>query len=399
MQTWLDRLIQATRELESPERFFWWSGAAAISAILRRNVWLDKFAYLLYPNIYVIVVSARSGLRKGLPIGICSSFVESLQCTRVIAGQNSIQGVIKELSLQRTLENGTVLTTAQALLSAPEFNDFLLHDDSALTTLTNIYDTHAHPKEWTKRLRGSEPEVLKEPCLTLLGAANEVLFNDMVQMKDIEGGFVARTFIIHESRRRSINSLMYRPDSTLDKCQFVEELRPLINLKGAFLMGDKVRNYYNEWYHKIAKLEYDDKTGAIERIGDSVLKLAMIVSASRAPDLVIGLSDMETAIERTEEAFSGIKQVTIGSGKSEIAPQLGIVLKALLAAPGNKLERQAFLRKIWPNVDVMPFDRIMETLGETAGSGAVRIYRDEKHKIIYELKQDVVEQYKQFKGE
>ena len=93
-----------------------------------------------------------------------------------------------------------------------EFESFITEDPRALTYLTALHNTHEHEDSWKKRLKGSPLEELKSPCLTLLVASNEALFESMVKQKDIEGGFIARTFIVHESKRKLINDLMYTED-------------------------------------------------------------------------------------------------------------------------------------------------------------------------------------------
>src|SRR5271165_7052097 len=107
---WLDILLESTKEAEAPERYFWWSGLCAISAVVKKKVFLQRGAfYKLYPNIYVALVSSRSGLRKGIPIMIVKSLVTELDSVRVISGCNSIQGLIKELSMQQTFKTGAVV--------------------------------------------------------------------------------------------------------------------------------------------------------------------------------------------------------------------------------------------------------------------------------------------------
>src|SRR5487761_172602 len=206
LSIWLDTLIESTKEAEAPTRYFWWSGICAISAVLRKKVFLQRGPfYKLYPHIYVALVSARSGLRKGIPILITKNLVQELDSVRVISGCNSIQGLIKELSQQQTFKSGVVINEAQGLMISDEFESFITEDQRALTYLTALHNTHEHEDSWKKRLRNSPLEDLKSPCLTLLVASNEALFESMVKQKDIEGGFIARIFIVHESKRRKVN--------------------------------------------------------------------------------------------------------------------------------------------------------------------------------------------------
>lgn len=399
MQSWLDVLTQSTRELEPPERFFWWSGVAAISAILRKNVWINRFSYTLYPNVYVLLVSAKSGLRKGLPVDYAKSIVDKLECTRVIAGRNSVQGVVKELSEQRTLENGRILTDAQAFLCAPELGSFMVRDQDALTILTDLYNTHEHAKSWKNTLKNSPVEALKSPCITLLGASNVPLFDDLVKGKDMEGGFIARTFVIYEKERRSINSLMFRPEFLVPKEELSDCLKRLLTVTGEFKIPEVVKHQYNDWYKYLAGNSYDDRTGTLERLGDQVLKLSMIISMAKSNELVIDEESMAEAIAKCEEFFTGTKLVSMGQGTSEIAPAVTRVLRCLLAAEDNTMERQKIMRKIWPDVDSVNFDRVMDTIGEISGTWAVHMYRGKDRKIYYKLNESVAAAYKNFKGE
>src|SRR5208337_3505809 len=210
MSDWLETLLESTKEAEAPERYFWWAGLCAISAVIGKKVFLQRGPfYRLYPNIYVALVSARSGLRKGIPIMIAKKMVQDLDSVRVISGCNSIQGLIKELSMQQTFKSGAVVNQAQGLMISDEFESFITEDPRALTYLTALHNTHEHEESWKKRLKGSPLEELKSPCLSLLVASNEALFESMVKQKDIEGGFIARTFVVHESKRKKINSLIY----------------------------------------------------------------------------------------------------------------------------------------------------------------------------------------------
>src|SRR6516164_1362310 len=163
--SWLDLLVQSTEESEAPERYFWWSGLAAISAIARKNVYLNRHYYKLYPNIYVALVSSRSGAKKGIPISICKAILEECEICRIISGCNSIQGLTQDLSQQKTYPNGLVITEAQGIMISDEFEAFLTEDPRALTYLTALHNTHEHEKSWQKRLKGSPLEELRSPCL------------------------------------------------------------------------------------------------------------------------------------------------------------------------------------------------------------------------------------------
>lgn len=394
--SWLDELTQSTRELESPERFWYWAGVAAISAVIKRNGWLNRFSYNLYPNVYVILVSARSGLRKGVPVDYAKSIVEKVGNVRVISGATSVEGIIKELSQQRTLGNGMVISEAQALLCAPELKAYFVESDKALDILTDLHGTHEHEDEYKKLLKNSPVESLKKPYITLLGASNEVFFDEVIQKKDIEGGFIARSFIIYESKRRRFNSLTEAPEFIVSKAELARHLIDIANIPpGEFTWGVLAKKHYNTWYHKVAESSErtDDRTGTLERIGDQCLKLAMIVSLSHRLTKEITVDDIEESIIKCEEFYAGTNKVSMGKGASELAGATARVLKFLLAAEENQIERVKFLRLIWPDVDYVTFDRVIDNLGDVAGQGVVKIVRCSDKRLYYKLKPEVIDKY------
>ena len=392
-KSWLEYLTESTKSLEPPERFFYWSGLATIASIVKKNVFINRFSYNLYPNIYVILVSAKSGLRKGVPISYARSFVEKLGATRVISGQNSIPAMLQELSQQTTNGNGKVYSNAQALLLAPELDSFLIKDESSLTTLTDLYDTHAYETSWKKNLKSGKIE-LKEPCITLLGASNEVLLEDFVRVKDVEGGFLARTFIVHESKRQTNNSLMWEPVGLTKREELIKPLERLNNLAGVFDIPDPVKHIYNDWYIKISEADHDDRTGTMERIGDSVLKVAMLISLSRSNSLVIEQEDLELSIEKCEETLIGTKKITLGQGKSEVSPLIAQVTKILVDSPNQEILRAKLLTKL--NCETLQLDRVIDTLEQR---DAIELYRKQGQKgVFYHMKPAVYQEYLRFKN-
>jgi hypothetical protein len=394
-QSWINLLVNSTIELEPPASFWWWSGIGIISAIVKKNVWIDRYSYILYPNVYIILVSARSGLRKGIPISYANSIVEKVGTTRIIAGRNSVQGVVKSLSEQFTTTSG-VKNDAQAFLCAAELDSFMVKDDQGLSILTDLYNTHEYPELWKNTLKGSPVEALKQPCITLLAASNERLFENVIQDKDIEGGFIARSMIVHEKKRRSRNSLMFKPEHLLSKTELAERLFYLRDVKGQMNLSPEVRIKYDKWYNE--QEENEDRTGSMERIGDHILKVAMLISLSKGPELMIQGQDLDEAIEKCISAQSGTRKISMTQGPSEIALFEGLVLKALLTNEDGEMERTKMLSKLHGKVDSMMLDRVMDDLGDIRGRGHVQIYRRSDRKIYYKLKEEVMNEYRQLKG-
>jgi len=150
--TFIEEFLETYSDAESPTSFFYWSALASISAVVRKNVYINKRIYKLYPNLYIMFV-AKSGLRKGYPIKQAQKIVEATEVVKVISGRNSIQSIIQELSRQWTLETGKVQKDAQALIVNDELDALLIGDPAAQTILTTLYDSFYHTKSWTNTLK------------------------------------------------------------------------------------------------------------------------------------------------------------------------------------------------------------------------------------------------------
>lgn len=398
MTSFIENVLHYTKDSESPRKYYYWSALAAMAAVLKSNVYLDKFYYKLYPNIYVLLVG-RSGLRKGPPVNLAKQMVTAIDNTRIFAGRVSIEGVISNLAKATTSQNGgPPRTDASAVLFASEFASFIISNNDALTILTDLYDGHYNP-EWSYTLRNSPVEKLKAPCLTLLGASNEVHIKDSIPDNAIGGGFIARTFIIYADKKSGINALTQKPEDTIPLDVLVQQLKDISRCKGGFTWSPGGRELYEHWYQKFSEGEtsQDDQTGTMERIHDHILKTAMLISLSRKLDMRLELPDIEEAIRACQDFVPGAKRVTLGSnGKSVSAPGTAVLLRELLVIPDHRISRTHALQKHWAHFDSFELDRIAESLFAQKAI-EIRPQRDEQGKtdVFYILNPKVLERFQQ----
>lgn len=391
---WLDLLIAGTTESEAPERWFWWSGISALAATVKKNVYLDRHYYRLYPNVYVALISAQPGQRKGIPISICKGILEATDQVRVISGCNSIQGLIHDLSMQKTFESGLVTSDAQAILVSDEFSTFLTEDARSLKDLIALYNPWEHEKNWVKTLKGTGVETLKQPCLNMLVASNQTLFDQAVKASDRDGGFISRTFIVYEREDRLYNSLVTAPKHKLDKEGLAEGLKRIATIKGEFKFTEAGGKYYDEWYQKFRRMSagLEDSTGTLGRFGDAILKVAMLMSLAKTDNLLITEQLLNDAILKCESCLPAVKITGLTGNIGEISEGIAKVMRLLLEAPDQTMGRHRLLQKLnLKGVDSIVLDRVIESL--TQAGALERPTRDEKNRLHYKLKKEVYDQY------
>lgn len=385
--SWIDELLDATKETEVPPVFFKWAGYAVISAVLRRSVWVDRGGfYHLYPNFFCLIV-AESGLIKSFPVNVAAKIVKKCKITRVLAHMNSIQGVVSRLKNAYTIEGITEpITDARGAVFSEEFSNFVIDDPQAFTILTQLYDAH-YNEEFIKSLKHEEDEILKEPCLTLIGATNPTHFRDKIKDKDISGGFIARTFIVYEDQPGPKNPLLEIPEVPFSIDKLVEYPRALSKVSGPMEVTKDAKEAFRSWYmDNFDPKVYEDRTGMINRIKDHVFKMAMIIAMARSLERKILGPDIEDAIDLVFACYANTRRVLAGAGRSLDSPATATILSDLLQHPEG-CTRIWLLNKHQGDITVFDLDRVLETMTQAEAITTERTgVWGGKRDVLYKLK-------------
>jgi hypothetical protein len=387
---WLDDVLNQHKELEAPLSFWYWGALASISAVMKDEVWLDRQLYKLYPNVYVML-HADSGLKKGPPISMAKQLVKAINNTRIIGGRSSIQGILKKMGTAYTMPGGYVMNKAVAFICSSELSSSIVEDKIATTILTDLFDRHYNAGDWESLLK-METFELKDPTITMFTATNAALGDDFFQRKDVQGGYFARTFIIHETKMNKINSLVAPLVNKPDYTKLTPYLKELVKLKGPFkpLASETQDDYYNiprvsedrevyyseagahyeDWYQTFTKdrivSEIKDETGTLNRFGDSVLKVAMLLSLARKPELVITTETMNEAILQCERLVGNVRTTTIGKhGKSEWTDHKLMLIGELLERTNHTISRMQINKKFWMHANSNQWDEIAKSMQDS----------------------------------
>lgn len=368
--TWIDDIINQHKEFESPLNFWRWAGLAAISAVVKDKIWLDRYLYKLYPNIYVMF-HADSGLKKGPPVALAEKLVKEINNTTVIKGRSSIQAILKDMGNGYTMPGGKVKADSNVFICSSELSSSIVDDPVAAKILTDLYDRHYNEGEW-KSLLKQETFSLRSPTITMLGATNEAMSEDFFTKAVISGGYFARTFIIYESKRNKRNSLGAPPRVKPDAKKLAEYLKAIIKLEGPFMpfASEEQNDYftirksregrdiyfsqagiiYENWYDNFLDLvdsqDIKDETGTLNRFGDSVLKVAMLLSLATHAKLEITVEAMNEAIRICEQLLGSVRKTTMGkNGMSTSSHLKGLIINELLTVRENHAITRAMLSK------------------------------------------------------
>lgn len=416
--SWLADFVNQHKELESPKSFWYWSGVSAISAVLKDSVWLDRQIYNLYPNIYVML-HAESGMKKGPPVSAAKQLVRPVNNTRIIGGRSSIQGILKDLGTGYTQPGGKVITKSVAFICSSELSSSIVEDKVATKILTDLYDRQYNIGEWRSLLKMESFE-LKDPTITMLTATNEAMSEDFFTRSAIQGGYFARTFIIYEKEEQTSNSLVYPLETKIDYKYLAEYLKELAKLVGPFksiaqlektdeyrykkiirgreIWFNEVGIRYDDWYSEfrtnVRQADTKDPTGTLNRFGDSVLKVAMLLSLAHKPVLELTLHAMEEAIHECAKLLGNVRATTLGKhGISNTSLLKSLIIMELLNREPHSVSRPILMKKLWMHYENSEeFDSILQSFDASGMITTSSI----GNQIIYSMTDEQVNELQKF---
>lgn len=388
--SFVNDVISMTEEAESPTAFFYWSAMAAIAAVVKNNVYINRYNIKhLYPNIYVLL-HGGPGVGKGLPISIAKTLVTKVKNTKIIDGTNSIQGIITELQRNETRKDGTIIKDAAAFIVPSEFVNIITEDPKAISILTDLHDSHFHVDGgWSKRLKEIRYD-LKNISITILGGTNKTYFDQFFPKDSRGGGFLSRTVFVDERVRRSLNAAIRPPSKVLDEAKLVTSLTEISKLEGEFRWDEKAMLEYETWYQSYYSSGVTDQIGLMERARDQVLKAAMLIALSENHDTWLTKHVLEEAITVCKRFIVSMRKATIGSGKSPMAEIIKQVIFTLMEKKNQEMSRKALLAANWGNFDSLDLDRALITMSE---SGLI-LQQTRGKEVLYNLPEPIVEHFR-----
>lgn len=365
----IDQVLFMCDEVETPRSYLRWATYSAISAVVKKKIYIDKHFYKVYPNIYVMLVGPP-GITKSYATDIAKQMVKSVNNTRIISGMNSIEGIIHTLSRPELDENGVPKNkNAEAFIVSNEFTNLMIDNSQAFSVLTELYDA-CYGDNWTKTLKSGE-FTLNHPYVTMITATNTAHFNDKLRQVDIEGGFMGRTMLILESKRHRINSLIRKPKQIFDINVIKAELTRISKLKGEVKFADEETiQYFEEFDHDIKTKVKDDATGIYKRMPDSVLKVAMLDVVASGDELILTQPVLSRAIDTCNGIIRNIKSVTAGVGSAVNSQAIFKFMQELIQADGHKMSHAEMLRRNYAHFDTFELSKIVATLSE---AGAIKV--------------------------
>ena len=370
-KSFIDNLVEFTKESETPTSFWVWGGYAMVAAVLRDNVYWTQRGHKICPNIYVLLNADSAVHRKSGPVKEADRLLTKVNNTKVIRGRGSIQAILENLANSvMDRETGKTLRGGSCLLVADELRSFFVEDGALVGILTDVYE---YKDTFDYMLRGA-PFKVKGLCISMLAASNDEFLKTIYTGEAVYGGLLGRTFLVRANGEyRPANSLLETEGEEAenlikyDPLPLIKQLKDISSLAGKMRFEIDAKLEYDNWYTPLRdsyKIK-PDRAGVIQRIHTGVIKVAVILAVSRKLELIVSKHDIQEAIEKCVELLPNYDSFAMQTGKSTEAMAGSLLLDAAWKNKGS-ISRQAFLFEHWADVSNETLDKLIVSL-ESAG--------------------------------
>lgn len=303
---WITSFQTFTKDIPSPEIFRKWTAISILAGALQRRVWIETAQSVLFPNLYVLLVSPP-GVGKSQAIsraGDMWAAVNSLHVAPDSVTRASLIDCLEAATTRITSPDKTSLTTFHALtVPASEFGVLVpSHDLEFLNTLNHIFDCPGKYRE-NRRSRSKQVDI-ERPMLNILGGTQPAYLATLLPEEAWGMGFTSRLIMVYSAQSVPIELFNIRPIDEPLKKSLIADLEHMTTLFGKLEFNPQARFMLETWAAKglppvptHSRLQNYNARRLLH-----ILKLCMIASVSRNSNLVIEPEDVNRARDWLLEA-------------------------------------------------------------------------------------------------
>lgn len=365
--SWLKEYHRYTEGQESPDTFHFWVGLSMIASTLERNVWVDMSYYVLYPNLYVILVSDAAICRRTTAVRIGVKILEQQEKPPYIFAQKiTPEALIGALCNQCKIDaEGNILQDSTAVVVAEELSVFLgkeAYASGLIAILTSLYDCG---DEWPYETRSRGVEIAYNTCVNMIGASSPEWLRLAIPADAVGGGFTSRIVFVYQYRSDKVIAFPKLTDEQkVAKENLIHDLSLIRRLNGVFTFSKDARAWYIKWYkgHRMALVNSIVTDGELViRKEGTLLKLAMCFSAAEDDKLVIEQRHLEMAhdtLKETEEFMPETLRILSSTPMGMDATKVLTIIRRYKRG----CKHAELQRRVYHSIDADRLKAIIETL-------------------------------------
>lgn len=347
-----------------------WVGISTIAAVLQRKCTLKWGTITFYPNMYVVLVGPAGKCRKGTAMGPASSMLKDLG-VKMAAEAITREALIRELKettdTQADPLTGTIYMHSSLTIFSQELTVFLGYNNQQLMMdLTDWFDCRDY---WVYRTKHQGTDEIIGVFVNLIGATTPGLLQSTLPMNAIGGGLTSRMIFVYETKKdKSVATPFLDANGLRLQKELKLDLERIMMLHGEFKVTREFLDKYVEWYtffdgqqHRLTDVRF---ASYYERKPTHLMKLTMIMNASRTSTMLIDVQDFDRALAILERTEKNMQYTFAGVGRADSSEVINDVIEYMSLYKKVSLARlmQAFYQDA-DHRDMQNIIKTMESMG------------------------------------
>lgn len=349
---------------EPKESFKLWTGISVIAAVLQRKCslpWGDP----VYPNMYIVLVGP-SGSRKGTAMSPGYRMLSEMGI-KLAAEATTREALIRNLkqstNTQVSPDGGSIYIHSSLTIFSKELTVFLGYNNQNL--MADLCDWFDCGDTWKYETISRGIDQVSGVWVNLIGATTPSLLQTTLPRDAIGGGLTARMILIFEERKgKMVIAPFYTTAEAELRKKLVSDLEKISMLSGEFKVTEEFLLGWANWYTNTEKsppFKGDDRLSAyVDRRPIHMLKLSMILNASRSDKMLLDAEDLARADQLLHQAEIKMKYAFTGVGRSKTADVLTKVWS--IVAMEHQIKMSDIMRQFYYDVDREEMAKILHTL-------------------------------------
>lgn len=327
---WLSSYLDYTAETESPRVFNLWAGISAMSATMKKKVFIQRGFYKIYPNQFVVLVGPP-GIGKGTAINPAIDLVKDAGTANFLQDKITAEKIVEKLA------KGFSHVTMNAAGQPTGMSSIL---DSTATIVQTELPILTQGSEWILPLlcelweKGSFSYETKTKgsfeakglCVGLLAGCvpNFIAKLNKDATEAVTGGFTSRCIFVYATQRAnkiawpSMNGNFANLHDDL-----AEDLKYISQISGDFKFTpdgmDLWREYYKGDTFNIDEFESEMMMGFKARMPAHVIKTAMCLALSEGDKLELSRVQLINAMKLVDNIRKTVDITFRSVGESPLA--------------------------------------------------------------------------------
>lgn len=391
----LNGFIEYQENTEPPLIYKKWAGISMMAAAMQRKCYLKWGPYNFYPNMYIVLVGPPGKARKGTAMKPAKTHLANLKI-KTAAEATTKEALIRRIMSSAETYNdsdkpGVLATRTHCSLTvfSDELTVFLGYSNREL--MANLADWFDCADSWIYDTVGRGEEEITNLFVNILGATTPELMQATMPMELMGGGLSSRMIFVYapkKGKRVPFPGLTEAQEQTRKDVE--HDLESIYQMHGRFTVTEEFIEEWTKWYvgkPEVCPLPCRHLDYYWERREVHLLKLCMIMSASRSNEKIIRAEDLQRADRWLSEAEQTMSYAFQGMGHLDEGAAISTMMREIADKGKCHISDLAGMLTF----DLAP-DRMMKLLDHFVMTGYIKIKRGE-------FKNDITVFHKDYKEE